>query len=226
MKRNCLSCASRSPIFDSLTSDELELVNRKRFRLKFNPSEIVRKQGAYLSHVIFVTEGLVSIYIEGYDDRNLILKIVKPGQFISGPGMFVDRRHHYTVKAHLPTEACFVEVETIKGLIHTNPVFASDFFRDFSKNMLINYSRLINLSQRYVPGRMAEALIYLSEEVFGSRVFESILSSRELGALAGMSCDSVLKTLREFRSSGIIAQNGNQFEILNPGALKKISMTG
>ena len=224
--KSCLECANRSPLFEALTNDEIELVNAKRFELSFNPGEIIRKQGAFLSHVVFITSGLASIYIEGLNDKDLILKLVKPRQFIGGPGMFVDQRHHYTAKAHIPTAACFVEVGIIKGLIHTNPVFANDFFRDFGRNTLSTYNRLVSLAHRYVPGRLADTLIYLSEEVFESTCFDLTLTSRELGALAGMSSDSVQRTLREFIRNGIISRTRNSLEIHNPDALKRISMTG
>ncbi len=225
-QRGCRNCVLRSPIFDHLNEEELEVIDKNRFDLRFKPGEIIRKQGAYLSHVIFVTDGLASLYIEGLNDRNLILKMVKPNNFIGGPGMFVDHRHHYTVKSHTGTEACFIEVETFKAVLHSNAHFAEEFFKDFSRNILNTYSRLVNLTQRYVPGRMADALIYLSEEIFESHRFDPVLSSKELAALAGMSTDSVLKTLREYRSNDIIRQSGKTMEIINFEALRRISETG
>lgn len=222
---HCLSKESNTLMFKLLDEQELAELNKNGFELKFKPGDIIRKQGAYLSHVIFVSSGLVSLYIEGLHDLNLILKIVKKGGFIGGPGMFVHYRHHYTVKSITSSEACFIDVKVFKSMIHTNPSFAEEFFKDFSTNTLSTYSRLINLTQRYVPGRLAEALLYLSEEIFNSRKFDTVLSSRELAALAGMSVDSVVKTLREFRKNGFIAQQKNTLEILNVEGLKEITIS-
>lgn len=224
--RNCTTCICKTPLLALLKPEELEEINKNRFDLKFRSGEIIRKQGAFLSHVIIVFSGLASIYIEGIDDKNLILKMVKQGSIIGGPGMFVDQRHHYTVKSHGETDACFIEVNTFKKILHSNTLFAEEFFKDFGKNTLTIYGRLVSLAQQYVPGKLAEALIYLSEEIFESRQFNPMLSSSEIGALAGISTDSVLKTFRELKKNKIIAQNGNTLEILDFDGLRHIGRIG
>jgi len=224
--KNCNSCVCKTPLFALLNIEELEEVDKNRFDLTFKSGEIIRKQGAFLSHVIIIVSGLASIYIEGINDKNLILKMVKPGSIMGGPGMFVDQRHHYTVKSHGDTETCFVDIKTFKKLLHSNSLFAEEFFKDFSRNTLTIYSRLISLAQQYVPGKLAEALIYLSEEIFESRQFNPMLSSSEIGALAGISTDSVLKTFRELKKNKIIAQNGNILEILDFDGLRHIGRIG
>ena len=39
------------------------------------------------------------------------IKIIKPTNIIGGPGMYVDRRHHYSVTALVDSCVCFIEVE-------------------------------------------------------------------------------------------------------------------
>jgi CRP/FNR family transcriptional regulator len=219
-------CDLRSPLFGCLNSDELLFINQHRYDLIFRTGEIIRKQGAYLSHVISIISGLASLYIEGFDNRNVILKIVKPGDFIGGPGMFVHHRHHYTVKAHQETKACFIEVDAFKELLRLNPVFAEAFFTEFSRNTLATYDRLINLTQKYIPGRMADALLYLSKEVYGDNCFDIELSKKDLGDFTGMSTDSVIRVLRSFKSEGYISLQGTHIEIKDPDALIKISKLG
>jgi len=222
----CVGCVFRSPLFDCLSQEELEFINKHRYDLSFRAGEIIRKQGAYLSHVISIISGLASLYIEGLNNRNVILKVVKPTNFIGGPGMFVHHRHHYTVKAHQETKACFIEVGAFKELLRLNPSFAEGFFTEFSRNTLITYDRLINLTQKYVPGRMADALLYLSKEVYENTSFELGLSKKDLGDFTGMSTDSVIRVLRTFKNEGLISLKGNHLEILNLDALVKFSKLG
>lgn len=216
----------RSPLFDCLSPDELEFIDEHRYDLSFRAGEIIRKQGAYLSHVISIISGLASLYIEGDSNRNVILKIVKPTNFIGGPGMFVHHRHHYSVKAHQETKACFIEVGAFKELLGSNPVFADGFFTEFSRNTLITYDRLLKLTQKYIPGRMADALLYLSREIYEDTSFDLGLSKKDLGDFTGMSTDSVIRVLRNFKNEGIISMKGNSVEIIQPDALMKISKLG
>jgi len=222
----CVECELRSPLFACLSHEELQLINQHKYELNFSAGDIIRKQGAYLSHVISIKSGLASLYIEGLNNRNVILRIVKPTHFIGGPGMFVHHRHHYTVRAHQDTGACFIEVGIFKELLRRNPEFADGFFAEFSRNALITYDRLINLTQKYIPGRMADALLYLSKEVYETYSFDLVLTKKDLGDFAGMSTDSAIKVLRTFKNDGIISMKGNHLEIINPDTLVKISKLG
>ncbi|MCD4731708.1 MAG: Crp/Fnr family transcriptional regulator [Bacteroidales bacterium] len=224
--RSCVDCGLRSPMFDHLSAKELQLINEHRFEIKFNKGEIIRKQGTFLSHVISLNSGLAKLYIEGLNSKNLILRIIKPTRFIGGPGMYYDQRHHYTVAALIDTSACFIEINIFKEIIHSNPVFAAEFMKEFSINMLSTYDRLINITQKQIPGRMADALLYFSDEIFDNNKIASVISKQDLADLTSMSKDSAVKILREFNEEGIIKTQPDFIEITDKEALIKISKFG
>ncbi len=222
-EKHCAFCDRKSPLFSVLSKKELNFINSNRIEVRFKAGEIIRKQGAFLSHVISINNGMAKMYLEGQNNHDIILKIIKPSNFIGGPGMYVDHRHHYTVKALTETSACFLEVNAFKELLHSNNVFADKFFEDFSRNTLTTYDRLMNLTQKQIPGRMADGLIYLSEEIFESHEFELVLSKKDLGELSGMSSDSATKILRAFREEGIIEIKTSYIVIKNMDELFRIS---
>lgn len=223
--KNCLECAYKSPMFNLLSNAELSLINDNKFEVKFRKGEIIRKQGTYLSHVISINSGLAKLYIEGLNGKNLILRIIKTKSFIGGPGMYYDQRHHYSVIALVDLSACFIDMKIFKQTINTNPEFAAEFMKEFSKKMLLTYDRLISLTQKNTTGRMAEALLYLSNEIFESNTFDPVITKTDLAELTGMAKDSAVKILREFKDENLISLD-NGIEILNPQALVKISEFG
>jgi len=225
-EKNCRDCKFRSPLFNLLSDNELDLIDQKRFEVRFRAGETIRKQGTYLSHVISLNAGLAKLYLEGIDNRNVILRIISPTNFIGGPGLYVDQRHHYSVTALVDSVACFIEREVFKEIIHLNKNFAAEFIKDLSNNTLTTYNRLINLTQKQIPGRMADALVYLSDEIFKSKSFKLLLSKQDLADLSGMSKDSAVKGLRSFKEEGIIDMNKDLIEILDYETLKKISKIG
>lgn len=224
--KNCMDCGFRSPMFDHLSKAELQLVNDNRFEIKFNKGEIIRKQGTFLSHVISLNSGLAKLYIEGPNNKNLILRIIKPTRFIGGPGMYYDQRHHYTVAALVDLSACFIDIKIFKEIIHSNPGFSAEFMKEFSINMLSTYDRLINITQKQIPGRMADALLYFSDEIYKSNQISSVISKQDFADLTSMSKDSAVKILREFKEDGIILNHTDHIEITNKEALLKISNIG
>ena len=223
--KNCFDCALRSPMFDFLDKEELKIISENKFEIKFRKGEIIRKQGTHLSHVISVNSGLAKLYIEGYNGRNLILRIIKSRNFIGGPGMYFDQRHHYSVIALVDLSACFIDMKIFKQIINTNPAFAGEFMKEFSKNMLQTYDRLVSLTQKNTPGRMAEALLYLANDIFENDRFDPLITKTDLAELTGMAKDSAVKILREFREDNLITLDKG-IEILNRPALQKISEFG
>jgi CRP/FNR family transcriptional regulator len=212
-------------MFDFLNKEELKIISENKFEIRFRKGEIIRKQGTHLSHVISVNSGLAKLYIEGYNGRNLILRIIKSRNFIGGPGMYYDQRHHYSVIALVDLSACFIDMKIFKQIINTNPAFAGAFMKEFSKNMLQTYDRLVSLTQKNTPGRMAEALLYLANDIFEDDRFDPLITKTDLAELTGMAKDSAVKILREFREDNLIKLDKG-IEILNRPALQKISEFG
>lgn len=213
-------------MFNFLSQKELEKVNETKLTVVFRKGETIRKQGTYLSHVLMITNGLAKLYLEGPDQRNSILRIVHPTNFIGGPGIYLDNLHHFSVAALTETTVCFVDVNVFRELVESNHKFAQEFMKDFSRNVLSVYKRMINLTQKQMPGRMADALLYLFDEIFSANRIPMVLSRNDLSELSGMSKDSAVKTLRDFQQDGIIEITDHELVLLNQDALNRISKLG
>jgi len=224
--RSCLGCEVKSPLFCFLNDEELAFIQKNKITVKFQKGETIRKQGTFMSHVISVNSGLAKLYLEGIEQRNAIIRIVKPTNFIGGPGIYLDQRHHYTVTALMDTTVCFIDVVIFKEIIDTNKIFAHEFMKDFSRNILSVYNRLLYLTQKQMRGRMADSLLYLFEDIFQAQKFPAYLSRQDLADLSGMSKDSASKVLREFHTEGIINLTEQDMELLDPEKLHKVSRIG
>ncbi len=221
-----MNCSCKSALFCLLTNEELEMVDKNRLNVVFKPGETIRKQGTQMTHVISVSSGMAKLYLEGIESRNAILRIVKPTNFIGGPGVYLDQMHHYTVMALTESSVCFIDLNVIKEVIRRNNRFAEEFMKDFSRNTLNVYNRLIYLTQKQMPGRMADSLLYLFEEIFLSDHFPMLLNKQDLADLSAMSRDSAVKILRSFEHEGIIQFNDKELRLLDHESLKRISRIG
>ena len=223
---SCVNCSCKSALFCFLSHDELEMVEKNRLNVIFKPGETIRKQGTHMTHVISVNSGMAKLYLEGIENRNAILRIVRPTNFIGGPGIYLDQMHHYTVMAMMESSVCFIDLNTIKEIIRRNSRFAEEFMKDLSRNTLSVYNRLIYLTQKQIPGRMADSLLYLFEEIFESDHFPMLLSKQDLADLSAMSRDSAVKILRSFEHEGIIQFGEKELWLLDHESLKRISRIG
>ena len=224
--RSCIGCTCKSALFSLLNEEELTLVDKNKITVIFKKGETIKKQGTYMSHVLSLTSGLAKLYLEGIENRNAILRIVKPTHFIGGPGIYLDQLHHFTVTAMLDSSVCFIDLQVFKQIIDNNKSFALEFMKDFSSSILSVYNRLINLTQKQMPGRMADTLLYLFTEIFESPKIPRIFSNYDLADLSGMSKDSAVKVLRSFDKEKIITLSDSEMLLLDEEALRTISRIG
>jgi len=165
------------------------------------------------------------IYIEGFG-KNLILALVKPVDYIFGPGIYVDNRHYYSAAAVEDSSACLVDTAIFKQLIRKNPDFAEDFLKRVSLQTIFNFEQMLSLTQKQMHGRIADVLFYLSEKIYDCNPFEMTITRQDLADLAGMSKESAIRILKEFKEEEILNVHGNKVDILNVKQLRQISNRG
>jgi CRP-like cAMP-binding protein len=223
---NCDTCSHRWKNFQHLTKDQLQLINENRYEATFKPGEVMLKQGSPTSNALFMASGMAKTYIEGINGKNFIMSIALPGRLIMGPGAYVNSRHNYSVAAITSVQACFISFDIFKQLVRINGAFAESLLEDISAKSLRSHIRMVNLAQKRMSGRLAEVLLYFSDEVFHSDEYEMILSRQELGEMASMAKECVVRILKELEDSCVIYSDSSKIKILNRDKLIQISERG
>lgn len=224
--KNCESCICGWQNFKHLTKSELLILNENRYEATFKPGEIMVKQGSPTSNALFMSAGLAKVYIEGSRGRNFILGIASPGKLILGPGSYVNSRHSYSVAAINSVHACFISFEIFRQFVKENGAFAESLIEDISLKALMTHTRMVNLVQKRMSGRLADALLYFANEVFESDNYEMILSRQDLGDMTSMAKECVVRILKEFEESGVIYSDSSTIKILDKEKLIQISENG
>jgi CRP-like cAMP-binding protein len=223
---DCFLCEQRSPMYDKLSTEELQSIKDHRITIRYKAGEVIQKQGTFMTHVISLNSGLAKLYLEGDDQNNTILRIVKPSNFVGGPGIYYDQMHHFTVSAMIDTSICFIDLQIFRNILDQNKEFSNEFMKAFSKNVISVYGRLMLLTQKQLVGRMAYAILYLFEDVFENKEIIIPISKMDLADLSAISKDVALKILKDFQKEGMIKLSKNGIELLKPEALRMIRSIG
>jgi CRP/FNR family transcriptional regulator len=223
---NCRECNKRIDIFETLTPEEIDLMNNNRFEVSFNPGETIIKQGTSFTHIVCVTHGLVKIYIEGYDKKNLILRMIRGGEMIGSPGMWTDNRHHFSVTAVEETTTCFVEAPVFLDIIMNNHAFARELLKRSNQRDILHFEKMISLTQKQMHGKVAEILLYLNKNIYLSNPMYLTISRQEMAEMIAITKESLIRVLKEFKDAGLISLNGTELRINNQKALQNISDNG
>jgi CRP/FNR family transcriptional regulator len=226
LTNNCEKCTAGWKNFKHLGKNEIELLNSSRYEAAFRPGEVMVKQGTPSSNALFMATGFAKSYIEGNSGRNLLLEIEKPGNLILSPGAFASSRHNFSVAAITAVQSCFVNTEIIRGFARSNSAFAESLLTEYCIKSVRTHDRMVSMAQKRMSGRLADILIYLSDEIYGSNEFAMILTRQELGEMTGMAKECVVRILREFEDSGVIESDSAHVKVLNRVKLHEISQKG
>jgi len=122
--------------------------------------------------------------------------------------------------------ACFISFDIFKQLVRVNGEFAESLIEDISVKSLKTQIRMVNLAQKRMSGRLAEVLLYFSNDVFNNDEYDMILSRQELGEMTSMAKECVVRILKELEDSGVIYSDSSKIKILDKERLIQISEKG
>jgi CRP/FNR family transcriptional regulator len=208
--------------FINLSESQLEQIRQTSYIATFKSREVIFKQGTPTSNAIILISGIAKVHIEGNQGKQIILNIIKPNRLILGPGSFVDNKNYYSLTTLTESKACFLDLSVLKSLINENNKFAEGYIRFINQKSIKIFNKLVSSNQKNMYGRLAEGLIFLSEEIFMSDKFGNVLSRQELGELTNMTKESVVRILKKFQNEQLIHMEHDSIQILNRAALKEL----
>lgn len=224
--QNCQTCKRKIDLFDCLSKEELARINETRYEVQFNAGETIFKQGTSFTHAICITSGLVKIYLEGYNRKNFILRLSRAGEVIGGPGMLVDNMHHYCVSAIEDSTACFIDLNVFQEVLRSNNEFVMEMLRRSNMRDIQHFDKIIGLTQKQMPGRVADLLLYLHKEIYKTNPFYLTITRQDMADMAAITKESLIRILKEFKDTGFITLEGNELRLQNEKVLQNISENG
>jgi CRP/FNR family transcriptional regulator, polysaccharide utilization system transcription regulator len=225
-QNDCNQCKKRIEVFKVLSEEDFKLIEEKRYEVLYHAGEIIFKQGTSFTHTICILEGLVKVYLESENRKNFILSLTGPGEMIGSPGMYIDSKHHFSVLALEDTLACYVERQVIEEIIRTNSLFAVEMLKRANIRDIRNFRKFRTLTQKQMPGRVAEVILYLAGSVYKSNPCTLSVTRQDIADMASVTKESVIRVLKEFKDGGLLTLEGNHLKILNEKALLNISDNG
>ena len=84
----------------------------------------------------------------------------------------------------------------------------------------------INVSQKQMFARVADAFLYFSDNIYNSNNFKLSISRQELAEFTQMSKESISRIIKDFNNDQVIETNGRYINILNKDRLIYLKDTG
>ncbi len=208
----------------SLNDENIE--NFLKVKLHFKKGETICKQGAFTTYIMLVAEGYTKATIENNNKKHYNFKITKPFSFMGISELFGNGYYHFSAIALTPSVVYLIKIEDFKNLIETNFEFAKYIMTLYCHNIEHLYNQLSNLANKQSNGKIAEVLLYLTQNVFNSNFIDNTITRKDLANMSGLSHEGTVRILSDFKKDKIIKILKSGIEITNMDLLKAISIAG
>lgn len=218
-----------SELWNALTSEERRLI-AENFRFeRYKKNQIIYAESETPENLYCLLEGKVKLFKSGIGDRVQILRLYRPVQYFGYRAYFAREPYVSSSAAFEPSVLGIVPMKIVESIIRRNNDVALFFIHELSRNLGGSDTKIINLTQKHIRGRLAEALLLLADNYGyeGDGATLKIYMSREdLANLSNMTTSNAIRTLTSFVSEKLILVDGRRIRIVNEPQLRKISKFG
>lgn len=221
----CSNCQIKSKAAKNLSEEQLGIMEQSCVEVKFDKNDIIFKQDALSSNIIYIKEGLVKLIMRG-PRRPQIIKLKKAPCYLGMPTTLGDKINHYSAVAQVPTTVCFIDIRAFKSLMLLNTDFSYDIVVELCRNELDHFNRCTSMVQNQVYGRLANNLLNIADNIYNSNDFDLPLSRNEMADLINTSRETISRIFSELKREGIIEIEGRHISIIDRERLMDISSNG
>lgn len=218
-----------SDIWNVLTPEEKREITEKFTILQYKKGQIIYAEHEEPENLWILLKGKVKMYKSGIGDREQILRLYRPVQYFGYRAYFAGENYVSSCAALEASVIGSVPMNLVEKTIRQNNGLAMFFIHELSRNLGGSDTKIVNLTQKHIRGRLAEALLLL-EDNYGLEDDEATLkiymSREDLANLSNMTTSNAIRTLTSFVAEKLISVDGRRIKILNEPQLRKISKFG
>jgi CRP-like cAMP-binding protein len=204
-----------SPLFNGLPIEQIDHVVRIVVEKHFNRGETIFFEGDEGTGFYMVESGKVKIYKMSLSGKEQILHIFGPGEPFGEVPVFHGQPFPATAEALMKTSLLFFPRDKFVRLVHEMPSIALNMLAVLSMRLRRFASQIENLSLKEVPARLADYLLYLSEEKGNADTIELEISKGQLASLLGTIPETLSRIFAKMSEEGLIAVEGRTIRILD-----------
>ena len=216
-------------LWDILTPEEKKKVGDAFVVKQFKKNQIIYAEHDTPEYLYCLLTGKAKMYKDGIGGRQQILRLYRPIQYFGYRAYFAGEPYVSSVAAVEAATIGMIPMDLVKEIIDENRQVAWFFIHELSRNLGGSDTKIVNLTQKHIRGRLAEALILLVDN-YGleddGETLNIYMAREDIANLSNMTTSNAIRTLSAFTTEKIITVDGRRIKILDYNTLKKISKFG
>ena len=195
----------------------------------FKKNQLIYTENEEPEYLWCLLKGKVKLFKEGIGGRAQIVRLIRPVQYFGYRAYFAKEPYVSSAGAFENSVIGTLPMSLVESLIKGNMNLAFFFIHELSRNLGGSDTRIVNLTQKHIRGRLAEAIIALLDS-YGYEEDNSTLNicmaREDLANLSNMTTSNAIRTLSGFVTEKLLIVDGRRIKVINEPLLRKISKYG
>ncbi|MFM1865028.1 MAG: hypothetical protein RL677_808 [Actinomycetota bacterium] len=196
----------QAPLFVALDDEAASALRATMVEIKISRGDELFVEGDPGEHLYVIVEGKIKLGTASSDGRESLLAVLGPGEMFGELSLFDPGPRTATATAIVDSKVLGLGHEDLGPWLSGRPGVSQELLKSLAQRLRRTNDALADLVFSDVPGRVAKALLELSEK-FGSRRDDGLyvahdMTQEELAQLVGASRETVNKALAEFAQRG------------------------
>lgn len=168
--------------------------------------------------------------LQGWNQRkSQIIRVIKPSEFLGFRAYFANEAYRTAAMALDNCVVAHFPMTVLMKMLQSSYNIGFYFIKYLSIEIGKSDDRTVNLTQKHIRARLAEALLFLLDSYGLAKdgcTLDCSLSREDLANIANMTTSNCIRTLSSFVTEGLISTNVRKIKILNEEELKNIAERG
>jgi len=213
---------SRIFLFESLNSDQLEMIEAASSVKNFDHGKLLFTEGQPATAFFILVNGSVKIYKLSADGNEQILHIQHSGDLIAEAIIF--DFEHYPAFCQAIEDTVLIRIGKTEFLkiLRRFPEMSFKIMSAYSRRLRQLLHKIEELSLRDIKSRLANYILLNATFRDNHEVCPLLLTKKNLAAVLGTIPETLSRTLNYFKKEKIITEQGNYLFILDRKKLEAI----
>ncbi len=198
--------------------EAIQSLSENREVRHYRKKDFIFQEGETPRWLFLLEKGAVKVAKTNDDGRELIVRIASPGEFIGYMALLRESQYPENAVALEDSVLRLVPREDFFALVFGNRDVNARFIKLLANHVAEQEEQLISLAYNSVRRRVAITIAHLHEQGFK----EIHMLREDLAAMAGTAKETVIRTLTDFKSEGLIEIHDGVITILKPDKLSRM----
>ena len=196
----------RVPMFSVLTEAQAWTLSQSIVKKRYKRGECLVEQGGRSNALFIILAGRARVLSVDARGREVILALLHPGDHVGEMSLIDGQPHSASVVAEVQTDVLMLGRVAFLQSLPENSSMSFSIMRGLVQRLRRADSKIESLALMDVYGRVARALLEMSDIDGELRLIRAKVSRQDLAKMVGASREMVSRVMKDFEQRGFVVE--------------------